>query len=404
MNKTYKIAIGLFILLLVSLVWLESSESEPLNWTPSYAANDRVPLGTYVFYESLKSDFRGKIEEIKIPPYEYLNDTPGNGTYFFLNDRVIFDKEEIKDLLNWVSAGNTAFISAINFGDQLTDTLKLSLSTHIDSKDFTSKPSLDLVNPALKLKQAAAIDRDIVARYFDKIDTSRHVVLGTSVFENEKDEKVNFIKAEFGEGNIYLHTVPQAFSNYFILKRDNYRYAEALMAYFSEQNILWDAYYKSGKSFFTSPLYILLNNRELKWAYYFVLLASILFILFEGKRKQRPIPVKKSPPNRSLEFTETVSQLYIERKKFHELGLKKIMLFFEHIRNNYRLDPSEPNESFYRNLAGKTQNSLDETRALFQRISKFQEKKESTKDEFFELSKSINTFKRTNGKPGNQPE
>lgn len=398
MNRTYKISLALFILLIISLAWLESNEEEPINWTPSYTSQDKIPLGAFVFYESWKNEQEDSLVDSKIPPYEYLKNSPINGTYFFLNNAVPFDHNELKEVLNWVSRGNTLFISAYNFGNHLTDTLEIELASFSGGKGFKTRPRLNLVNKDLKLNKAAEFDQDLPGIFFKKIDTLNNTILGTATFEDEKlEEKVNFIKRKFGKGEIYLHTTPQAFSNYFLLKNENYKYTEALLAYFAGDKIIWDAYYKAGKSFFTSPLYILLNNRPLKWAYYFVLISSILFILFEGKRKQRAIPVVETPANKSYEFTETVSQLYLEQDKYHELGLKKISLFLEFIRNNYRLDTSVINEQFYKDLAAKSENGLDDTKDLFDKIFNFQEQQRKDKNEFFSLTKQIHTFKNKHG-------
>ncbi|MCP9200042.1 DUF4350 domain-containing protein [Gramella sp. GC03-9] len=398
MNRTYKIALGMFLFLVISITWLESTEPEPINWTPSYTNLDRIPLGARIFFESWK-ETNPEIREIEIPPYEFLDSDAPEGTYFFLNDRVGFDDNELDRLLSWVSAGNRLFISSYGFGENLEDTLNLELSSYIDAKAFTSRPKMNLVNPDLELEKSIEFDQDLPSVYFSKIDTSSQVALGTSQFDLEDPQKyLNFIKTDFGEGEIYLHSVPQAFSNYFLLKDKNYRYPEALLAYLHAEPILWDAYYKSGKSFFTSPLYILLNNRSLKWAYYFMILAAILFILFEGKRKQRAIPEISPAKNKSVEFTKTISSLYLEQKRFHELGLKKIALFEEFIRNQYRMETGNPNSDFQRNLAAKSGNSLEETKRLFDRIRTFQQSKNNSKQEFFELSKCINSFKASNGK------
>ena len=398
MNRTYKIALALFLLLIISLVWLESSEPDPINWTPSFTAKDKIPLGAFVFYESWKNKKQDKIKDIRIPPYEYLNDTSATGTYFFLNNYVNFDDNELHHVLEWVSKGNKLFISAYDFGPNLTDTLDLEIASFISAEGFKSRPKLNLVNSSLKFEEPLEFDQDLPAIFFKQIDTVNNVVLGTANFGEKKPEKkINFIKTKFGKGEIYLHSTPQAFSNYFLLKEENYKYTEALLAYFAGNNILWDAYYKSGKGFYSSPLYILLNNRPLKWAYYFVLISAILFVLFEGKRKQRSIPVVDPPMNRSYEFTETISQLYLEQKKFHELGLRKIALFMEYIRTQYRLDTTELNEEFYKDLAVKSENSIDDTKMVFKRIIKFKNEPENDKDDFFELTKKINSFKKKHG-------
>ncbi len=403
MNKTYKIAFGLFLLLVVSLVWLETSEPEPINWNPSYTASDKIALGAYVFHQSWKNRKNDSLREINIPPYEYLNKNPENGTYFFLNNAVYFDDDELDDLLDWVSKGNTLFISAYNFGKNLEDTLCFKVSAFIDSRGFTSRPGLNLVNPDLKFETDLKFDQDLPAIYFDKLDTLKQVVLGTATLgEKTPEKKINFIETKFGQGQILLHTTPQAFSNYFLLKDKNYRYAGAVLAYITEDPVLWDGYYKSGKSFFTSPLYILLNNRPLKWAYYSVLIAAILFILFEGKRKQRAIPVVEPLKNKSYEYTETISQLFQEHKEYRQLGLKKINLFLEYIRVNYRLETTNINQEFFIHLASKSGNTIEQTKILFERIFSFQDDPDINKNDFFELSKSINSFKEANGKSGKQ--
>ncbi len=399
MNKTYKIAFGLFLLLIVSLAWLESKEPEPVNWNPSYTSKDKIPLGAFVFYNSWDNYLENEIAEIRIPPYEYLNDNPENGNYFFLNNYVNFDDDELDDLLNWVSKGNKLFISAYNFGENLEDTLDFKIGSFISSEAFTSRPQLNLVNPGLQLPRDVLFDQDLPALYFKDIDSTSHTVLGTVFFEGNSGKKINFIKTEFGEGEILLHTTPQAFSNYFLLKEENYKYVENLLAYLDGENILWDAYYKSGRSYFSSPLYILLNNRPLKWAYYFVIITTILFIFFEGKRKQRAIPVVEPLKNRSFEYSATLSHLYLEKRNFYELRIRKITLFMEFIRQNYRLDTNSIEEEFYRNLASKSNNSLETTKGLFQRIFKFQNETENTKEAFLELSNSINSFK-NNGSKG----
>ena len=402
MNETYKIALGLFLLLVISLAWLESTEPEPINWTPSYTAKDKIPLGAHIFYNCWKNAAKDSIFDIRIPPYEYLNNEPPSGTYFFLNNYISFDNDELDDVLQWVSEGNKLFISASSFGKNLSDTLNVEISNYAGAEGFKTRPALNLVNPALQFDKNAEFDQDLPAIFFSKIDTTNSTVLGTASFGEKKPEKkINFIRTSFGDGEILLHSTPQAFSNYFLLKEENYKYSEALLAYITGTNILWDAYYKSGKGFFTSPLYILLNNRPLKWAYYFVLISAILFILFEGKRKQRSIPVVEPPKNKSFEFTETVSQLYLQQKKFHELGLKKIALFMEYIRNHYRLDTAEINEQFYHDLSVKSENSVDKTKDLFQRIFNFQDQQENDKDDFFELTKHINSFKNAHGESGN---
>tara|TARA_B100000953_G_scaffold297441_1_gene292276 strand:+ start:335 stop:1540 length:1206 start_codon:yes stop_codon:yes gene_type:complete len=399
MHRTYKFAIALFVLVVIVLTWLETSVKEEINWNPSYTHYDEIPLGSKVFYESWKRTSGDRLEMLKIPPYEFLNSEEAKGSYFFFNTGVVFDDDELDHLLNWVAEGNTVFISAHDYSQNLKDTLKIETGSEIDVDGFTEAQDLNFYNPRIKLKDDALFDKQVTKSFFIEIDTLNHQALGFT----RKDKllpKVNFIRADFGEGAIFLHTAPQVFSNYFMLKEDNYKYTGNLLAYIPAGKVYWDAYYKSGKSFYTSSLYILLNNRSLKWAYYAVLFCIVLYIVFEGKRKQRAIPVIDPPNNRSYEYTAIISSLYLEQNRFQELGDKKIALFLEFIRREYRLETSKIDAEFKKDLAAKSSKSLEATNDLFKKIESFQKNKNSTKQEFLELSTYINHYKFTDGKSG----
>ena len=121
MSKAYKISLALLVLLLVFLTWLEANEPQKVNWSPSYAALDKIPLGTKVLFKNLKQQDID-LQEVNIPPYEFLNDSTISGTYFFLNNSLGFDEPELKRILTWVARGNTAFFIAENFSQNLLDT------------------------------------------------------------------------------------------------------------------------------------------------------------------------------------------------------------------------------------------------------------------------------------------
>ena len=400
MSKTFKITFAVFLLLVALLTYLEATEPEPVNWTPSYMPVDKIPLGSYVFFHSWKDNDQADIQEVNLPPYEFLLKEHEKGTYFFLNQNIYFDDDELNDLLDWVGRGNDLFLSAQVISSNLLDTLHLERKTYVPGSDLQSIPHLNFVNPKLKSDSAFAFKNDFEAAYFSKIDTANTEVLGSVSFDPKKKEKVNFIKMKFGEGEIILHITPQAFGNYFLLTNENYRYAEKALAYINKDGkVYWDNYYKAGKSFYTSPLYIFLKNRALKWAYYFVIFGSLLFIIFEGKRRQRPIPVVKPLRNQSYDYAQSIADLYLEQNRYKELALKKIALFLEYVRMKYRISTENIDNEFYRDLASRSGNSLPDTEALFSRFQELQEQKNISQKEFQALSEAINTYKTTkNGK------
>ncbi len=395
MNKSSKIVFAAFLFLVVFLTYLEATEPDPINLSPSYMPQDKIPLGAFVFFQSWKNNHMVNIEEINLPPYEFLTKKDKNGTYFFLNDRVNFDENELNHLLSWVHEGNNAFISADFISENLLDTLNIEYESYISEENFIIKPALNFVHPELHQQETFEFNYKTEANYFIKIDTINHLVLGTAIFgKNKGEEKINFIKAPFGDGSIFLHTIPEAFGNYFLLSENNYKYAEKALSYINQnQPVLWDNYYKSGKSFYSTPLYILLSSKSLKWAYYFVILGSILFIIFEGKRKQRAIPVIHPLKNKTYEYTKTIGDLYLEQNRYKEIASKKITLFLDYIRRHYRISTENQNEKFLKDLAAQSGNSLEKTKALFQKITLIQNKKEISKENFLQLATAINVYK-----------
>src|SRR5690606_9367022 len=151
--------------------------------------------------------------------------------------------------------------------------------------------------------------------------------------------------------------------------------------------------YKSGKTFYTSSLYILLSNKALKWAYYFLITGAVLFIIFEGKRKQRAVPVVTPLKNQTFEYSRTIADLYVEQKKYKALAEKKIEHFYDHIRRQYRIDTTEINDRFYIELAAKSNKTGAETKDLFRLFRHILEKPEITNVELMELNEKIASFK-----------
>ena len=397
MSRRYKIAILVFLLLIGFLTYLEAIEPEPVNWNSSYSSRDKIPMGTYVLHESLEQEFK-EMQQVALPPYEFRSENDPQGTYIFINSNLAFDDEELDKLLHWVEQGNNLFLATDAFSKNLLDTLQLNVATKIPAEGLESKPMVNLVNPELKSSQAYLFDKDVYHSVFIEIDTSAHTVLGVSqLYEDTlliEEPEVNFIAVEHGEGRILLSTTPQAFTNFFLLHENNFRYVERALGYLPGESVLyWDEYKKDGKVFQTSPLYILLGSKPLKWAYYFTLAGALCFVLFEGKRKQRAIPVVKPLENQTYNFTRTIAGLYLDRKDYKKIASKKIALFLEYVRLHFRLPTSTIDEEFYKNLSAQSGSSVEEVRQFFQMADRLETKPNITKEELLALNSAIDSIK-----------
>ena len=187
----------------------------------------------------------------------------------------------------------------------------------------------------------------------------------------------------------------EAFTNYFILKDDNHEYVSSILSYINENEpILWDSYYKTGKSKVISEMHYLLKNRSFKWAYRFAIIGLLIFIFFEGKRKQRVVPIITPPKNQSLAFTRTIANMYYENGENKALAEHKITYFLSYVREHFQIDTLSLSEDFNKKLAVKSNQSETEVLKLMRLIKKIQEQNQISKEDLLDLNNRIENFKK----------
>lgn len=371
------------------------TKKEPLNWFPTYAAKHKIPYGTYVLREELPDILNGQeVRDIKRPPYEVLQDSTVSGTYFFVNNEINFDRDELNKLLEFAVRGNDVFISTL--GGNI-DTLNLS-TQNIYANDQEQQPFFKLLNKNLNTAEFT-FDRYFYNTVFHKIDTANTVVLGKTGFVDKTGNRVaegyNFIKQPVGKGNFFIHTFPEAFTNYYILKESNRNYTASVLSYLdADKPVLWDAWYKTGKTReIVSPMMYILKTKSLKYAYYIALIGILLYIVFGGKRKQRYIPVIAPLRNQTLAFTRTIANMYYEKSEHKNIAEHHITHFLEYIRTKMHVPTVTINEQFYTFVAARSGKSETEVKSLFEYIKKIQRENTVHKDELMELNKRIEKFK-----------
>ena len=128
--------------------------------------------------------------------------------------------------------------------------------------------------------------------------------------------------------------------------------------------------------------------RELVWTY--------LFVIFKGKRTQRIIPVIDKLENSTVEFTQTIGELYYQYGDYSNIISKKIQYFLEFIRTKYFLDTNNLNNTFIEKLALKSTNTKEESKAMVDYLIYLKSKTYHTEDELIELNKKIETFTKNN--------
>jgi hypothetical protein len=342
----------LFGFLLILYLIFEISKPKPISWTETLSKEDKDPYGAYVLFHQLKDLFPAAvINSYRQPVYNQLNNFSDSSTAYFLIDPFVnLSDQDISELLNYARSGNYVFLAAEDISDKLADTLHLRRKSRYIFRNIDSV-HVNFVNPHLREAGDFKFDRFNIDDYFDKIDTASTIVLGYNQVND-----ANFVRISYGSGAFFVHAVPICFSNYFILTRNNARYAATALSYLPEnlKQVFWDEYYKLGPEGSQNPLRFILNNKFLGWAYRIALITLILFVLFEMKRRQRIIPVIEPLRNATLDFVKTVGSVYFNQHNNKNIADKKIQYFFDFIRSRFYLSTASVDEDFMRSLSKKS--------------------------------------------------
>lgn len=367
MNNTIKIYIVFFILFLAGIIYIDAVKPKPINWFPSYDLTKKDPFGLYVLDKESSGLFKeNEIQKVIKTLYEFFNSENAlvdveydySGTIFLVSEKYNLDSKSDKELFYFVGDGNTAFISCKDFPEMLMDSLNFSIDSRLRLSDTVN------VWMANKNLGSEKYNLNIGAGniYFSEIDTLTTTVLGYQGKDNKKE--INFIKVPYKEGYFYLHTQPASFTNYHLLKDNHFEYTEKILSYIPEGNLFWLVKDQNGEIASDSPLRYVLSQPALKWAWLLFLSGMLLFIIFNAKRKQRIVPILKPLANTTVDFTKTIGNLYYQEGDHQNIINKKIIYFFEKIRNEYLIDTTVLDENFEKKLQLKTGKNIQDIKEL----------------------------------------
>lgn len=378
------------------------------NWQENFREKEKSPFGTYVLFNEAKELFDTKeVHYLKENVYDYLyhnfEEDEDFGNYICIKSSAYrLNETGLNDLLSSVYNGSNLFLSLNYFSEFLKETLEIT-TNNLDKNVFTPSKlkalegKFTLENEAFK-EQTYTFDRNIRRHYFLTYNEKNTIVLGKTEIDGEKVP--NFIKIYHGKGAVYLHTNPIVFTNYYLLN-GNEEYVEQLLSYLPLKNVLWDPQIKSSKLSKNndnkeSIFKFFLQHPTLKWFLFVSLFGLLLFMIFNARRKQRPIPIIEPLKNSTVEFTHTIANLYLKEKDHKNLVDKKIIYFLEKIRTKYLISTSNLNNQFIERLALKSGNNIANTKYLINTIITLNNKSECSEEELIVLNKMIENFFKNN--------
>jgi hypothetical protein len=351
--KSYKFSLVVSVILLALYILAQIYKPKPLDWTVTLSQKDKNPFGAYIVYHQLQQVFPKATVSISREPFytKLYEETFENTAYFAISPELSTDTLDVAAACKFVEDGNYLFISANELSKKLRDTLGITV-TDIYTFNLKDSSAINFVSPSVKAPKNYTSSKSIVNNYFDSIRRpDSTVILGT----NDKG-KANFIRVNCGEGAFFVHATPLVFSNYFIAKDGNANYTATALSFIpaSVTTVVWDEYYKLGRAGAATPLRFFLENDYLRWALWLAIIAMIMYVLFNIKRKQRIIPIITPLQNATLDFVKTIASVYFQQKDNRAIAYKKLQHWLDFVRQRFHISTLALNDDFVQLLVKKS--------------------------------------------------
>ena len=392
MKKDWKYITYLSTAILFYLMMKLFSPRE-LDWTITYHHADKNPFGGYVLNNFIGSVFtENLIHKSNYTLYELYDSLQKPVNFISISTRFNPGKEDVNALLKNIERGGTAFIAAQYFNGLFADTLSLNTSDYFFDSAFgafnqNDTSSLTFKNPAVQPSLPYRFPRNNIHNYFSESDSTSMVVV-----ENDLNLPVT-IKINLGKGALYLNSTPLSFTNAYLLHENNFQFAELSLSHLPNRETYWTEFYHLGRLEARTPLRFILSTEPLRWAYYITTSSVLLFILFEIKRRQRIIPIVNPLSNTSIEFVNTVANLYYQSNDHKNIAEKRIRYMFEQLLSIHSIHTQTITDEMITVIARKTGNTEGDVHDLFSTIQSIRVKKSITSDELIDLNKKIDRFK-----------
>ncbi|MCU0434184.1 MAG: hypothetical protein MUC87_12065 [Bacteroidia bacterium] len=393
----------LFGLAVAVLVMLSSRTAErQYSWKNFFTADERQPWGCKIFRDYTDEIFDGEVSTVRATitdQFRKNNIPPAN--YIFINSQFSPTFSDVNYLCKFAEKGGSIFIAAGEFG-LLEDSLKFrSAYSKQDDYDFQTTQNLTLddlskgdtlrgvnfLNPKLKRETDYIFDKEFDHRIIRFANPKNTTSLGRDGSGN-----INFIRIKWGKGEFLIHTLPRAFTNYYMADSVTASYGFRAISYLPVRKTFWDEKYKDGLKENRDTRRFLFSEPALKLSYYVLIGTGTLLLLFGGKRRQRPVPEVKPLQNSTLAFVETIGTLYYREGNTQDIINKKISYFLESVRARFYVQTTVFDEPFLQKVSGQSGVNFVQVMELFQLIDRLRHTNGNGSGELRKLEQHIWDF------------
>lgn len=383
MNKQ-NITWGLGVVVLVILsVWIIRNGRERFSWRETYKIDSQEPYDLYAAYQLMQAYAPdGGFHSLEDSLAGMLPIDAGQpGNYLFIGEGLYMRPQDRDELLAFVDAGNTAFLSARELPYDLMFYL------YFDECDNVPWNGLSVLQDSvvsLNFKQfSRRQDQDFSFKFIEKFAAKNthwtyfpdkylcEIETGLEPIGTLNDTSTNLVRIPYGEGYFYLHTQPRAFTNYHLVRPSGKAYAQLALSYLNDGPIYWDEYSRVPERMARNqnnqyrnqpqqrlqsqnPLQYILEQPPLAWAWYTLVAMGLLYLLFRTKRRQRVIPISHPPRNTSLDFVKTIGWLYFQKSEHQQLAALASKNLRMYVKEHYGLQWRNEDPQFIEQLSKRS--------------------------------------------------
>lgn len=391
----------IIIILGICALWLHSGcdsiqGKKKTSWLVNLSKENKNPYGLYLAYNSLPHLFPGVKTEALRSSYRLTNlgyqlrRENNKSLLVMIGSSLYFNEGEIDSVLSFVEAGHEVLLAANEFDKELLNRLQLK-------ETYTEHKETDTIEKVW-LKDKTNQPQTYYNRYkgygmlgcFKGPDDTQEPLyydIGTN-----QQSKPNFVVYAIGKGKLFLHAEPLVFSNYFLLQQQNRNYLSTVFSYMATpvNHIYWADF--NTRSIDKSDWSVIWKNPATRYALLIALLAIIVYLLFEMKRRQRIIPIIAPVENSSVAFVETIGRLYYNKKNHTNLAEKMVQHFLDYVRSNYYLNTNIMDQEFTRHLAAKSGKDIAAVDNLVHSIKEVQNGIKADEQFLYSLYTQIQSF------------
>lgn len=379
-NKRTWVIIGSVLVLigLIMTLLYEFREIPDVEWKVKYDLDDKDPYGYWLFENLMKEVFDSSTIVRPDSTFSFDDYHQEKSLYVKISGNFNPDLQEVKKLHNYLERGNEALI--------ITNRLSGAMDSIINGQDYYLYSWRDTMISVFWEEEE--LQKDSVGQnylhYYEELQDPRKTrfqrfdqFYNDTIPSNTRwlatDHEYFLIYGRFNleTSPIFIHSVPELFSNLALRQKDMVAHLINTMSYFNPAIVILDDRKDVNSGSIKrdeSPMDYVLSQTSLRWAYYLGVLTLLLYIVFRSRRRQRIIPLLESYDNTSLDHVSMIASLYESQQQHGFLINHMKSIFYQKMEDRYFISATD--KDYVNKLSKKCKIPKAEIEILLNRFDK----------------------------------